>query len=236
MAWTLIFILVQLITVIESILIATSDALDSQKILDILVERLKQAKEELAACVEEEATEKEVLQSEISLLDDLSLEKVGLLINELNVYYEEAGRSFRILDTAFGWKIYTRPEYASVLTHLFPETKAQKLSQPAMETLAIIAYRQPMTKASIEAVRGVSSDGMVQRLLDAELVKIAGRSDLPGRPLLYETTNFFYEHFGVKSIEELPNSQELRNMAWPATAAEKEASGQPEQMSLGELS
>ncbi len=226
----------QLSTVIESILIATSDALDSQKILDLLHERLKQAKEELVACIEEEESEKEALENEINTLESLSLEKVNELIRELNAYYEEAGRSFQILDTAFGWKIYTRPEYATVLSHLFPEAKTQKLSQPAMETLAIIAYRQPITKASIEAVRGVSSDGMVQRLLDAEFVRIAGRSELPGRPLLYETTKFFYEHFGVKSIDDLPNNQELRNMAWPATAAENDAAGQPKQMALDEFS
>ena len=95
-----------------------------------------------------------------------------------------------------------------------------------METLAIIAYRQPVTKASIEAVRGVSCDGMLQKLLDRELIKIGGRADLPGRPLLYDTTDLFFEHFGVKSVDELPNSAELRTIKLPEPepeAAESDA-------------
>ena len=84
-----------------------------------------------------------------------------------------------------------------------------------MEALAIVAYRQPVTKASIEHVRGVSSDSIIQKLLDRELIKISGRADLPGRPLLYGTTDFFFEHFGIKSIDELPNSEELRAVELP---------------------
>ena len=91
-----------------------------------------------------------------------------------------------------------------------------------METLAIIAYRQPVTKGSIEAVRGVSCDGMLQKLLDRELIKIGGRAELPGRPLLYETTDLFFEHFGVKSVDELPNANELRTVELPQ--GEEEAS------------
>jgi segregation and condensation protein B len=89
-----------------------------------------------------------------------------------------------------------------------------------METLAIIAYRQPVTKAAIEAVRGVSCDGMLQKLLDRDLVRIGGRAELPGRPLLYETTELFFEHFGIRSIDELPNANELRRVKLPEPAAE----------------
>jgi segregation and condensation protein B len=84
-----------------------------------------------------------------------------------------------------------------------------------METLAIIAYRQPVTKSALEAVRGVSCDGMLQKLLDRELIKISGRADLPGRPLLYATTELFLEHFGIADIEELPNIGELRKVELP---------------------
>jgi len=122
---------------------------------------------------------------------------------------------------------------APYLEHLYPTPRASKLSQPALETLAIIAYRQPVTKASIESVRGVSSDGMVQKLLEAELIETSGRADLPGRPRLYSTTAFFFEHFGVKSIEDLPNSAELRNMAWPTQEQAKEEDDP--QMQLGEF-
>jgi segregation and condensation protein B len=89
------------------------------------------------------------------------------------------------------------------------------LSAPALETLAIIAYRQPITRADVEAVRGVNIDGVLQTLIERGLVKIAGRSEIPGRPLLYETTQFFLDHFGLRSLEELPNVEELRNRDLP---------------------
>jgi segregation and condensation protein B len=89
------------------------------------------------------------------------------------------------------------------------------LSAPALETLAIVAYRQPITKADIEAIRGVTVDGVLQKLLDAGLMKVAGRAEVPGRPLLYETTHHFLEHFGLKNLDELPNASELRQVALP---------------------
>ena len=99
-----------------------------------------------------------------------------------------------------------------------------------METLAIVAYRQPITKAAIEAVRGVSCDGMIQKLLDRDLVRIGGRADLPGRPLLYQTTDLFFEHFGINSIDDLPNASELRRVKLPepkeAAAPSEEAERQ----------
>jgi segregation and condensation protein B len=104
-----------------------------------------------------------------------------------------------------------------------------------METLAIIAYRQPITKASIEAVRGVSCDGMLQKLLDRDLVCIVGRADLPGRPLLYETTELFFEHFGIRSVNDLPNATELRAIRLPEPESEKAAEQQAEQLTLREV-
>jgi segregation and condensation protein B len=96
-----------------------------------------------------------------------------------------------------------------------------------LETLAIIAYRQPVTRADIEAVRGVAVDGVMQVLLDRSLVKIAGRAELPGRPLLYETTEYFLEHFGLKKVEELPNADELRRVPLPKPEIPAEGSGEP---------
>jgi segregation and condensation protein B len=101
-----------------------------------------------------------------------------------------------------------------------------------METLAIIAYRQPITKAAIEAVRGVSCDGMLQKLLDRELVRIGGRADLPGRPMLYETTELFFEHFGIRSIEDLPNSGELRKVKLPDPDAQPPEAAAEQQLAL----
>jgi len=143
--------------------------------------------------------------------------------DQLQAGYLEAGRSFEVRETATGWQLVTRPDYAPWLRQLFPENRPARLSAPAVETLAIIAYRQPITRADIEAVRGVAVDGVMQSLLDRELVKIAGRAEVPGRPLLYETTAHFMEHFGLKSLEELPNGAELRRVKLPAAAPVEEA-------------
>jgi segregation and condensation protein B len=102
-----------------------------------------------------------------------------------------------------------------------------------LETLAIIAYRQPITRADVEAVRGVTVEGVLQNLMERGLVKISGRAELPGRPLLYQTTQFFLEHFGLRNLDELPNAEELRTRYLPVaprpTAAAGVANaGQPE--------
>ena len=96
------------------------------------------------------------------------------------------------------------------MRQLFPESRPARLSAPALETLAIIAYRQPLVRAEVESVRGVDAGGVIQTLLDRALVRIAGRAELPGRPLLYATTQLFLEHFGLKDVNELPAFDELR--------------------------
>ena len=101
------------------------------------------------------------------------------------------------------------------MRQLFPAPKPARLSAPALETLAIIAYRQPITRADVEAVRGVNIDGVLQTLMERGLVKIAGRAEIPGRPLLYETTQFFLDHFGLRNLDELPNVEELRTRHLP---------------------
>ena len=112
---------------------------------------------------------------------------------------------------------------------LFPPPKRARLSAPALETLAIIAYRQPITRADVEAVRGVNIDGVLQTLMEHGLVKIAGRAEVPGRPLLYETTQFFLDHFGLRSLDELPNVEELRKRELPVAQAVTDSgdAGQP---------
>ncbi len=154
-------------------------------------------------------------------------EEVTLAIRELNADYAATGRAFKLLERAEGWKLFTRAPYAPWLKQLFPDKKPERLSAPALETLAIIAYRQPITKAAIEAVRGVSVDGVMQKLLDRNIVRIAGRADLPGRPLLYETTELFFEHFGIRSVDDLPNSAELRAARLPEPEAEKPVAEEP---------
>jgi segregation and condensation protein B len=144
----------------------------------------------------------------------------GTLI-ELQREYGESKRAFQLIEQVSGWAMVSRPEYQVWVRQLFPEMRPTRLSPPALETLAIIAYRQPITKANIEAIRGVAVDGVLQKLLDAGLVKIAGRAEVPGRPLLYQTTQHFMEHFGLRNLDELPNAAELRQLPLPATQAEE---------------
>ena len=152
---------------------------------------------------------------DVIAMGDASEEEVASQLNLLRAEYEREGRAFSLNDGAMGWSFVTRPEGAQWVRQLYPESRPTRLSGPALETLAIIAYRQPVTRADIEAVRGVAVDGVMQVLLDRTLVKIAGRADLPGRPLLYETTEYFLQHFGLKQVEELPNSDELRRVPLP---------------------
>jgi segregation and condensation protein B len=169
----------------------------------------------------------------------LKPEEVAEAIRQLETEYRETGRAFEVRESAAGWQLVTRADFAPWLRQLFPENRSARLSAPALETLAIIAYRQPITRADMEAVRGVAVDGVMQTLLDRGLVRIAGRSEAPGRPLLYETTQFFMEHFGLKDLDELPNSGELRRIslptAEPPAAPDKPATdaGTPE-LPLGE--
>ncbi len=149
--------------------------------------------------------------------------EVHALLMELTTEYWQSGRAFRLVEQVNGWSLVTDPAAAIWVRQLYPEAKPTRLTGPQLETLAIIAYRQPVTRADIEAVRGVAVDSVMQVLLDRSLVKIAGRAEVPGRPLLYTTTEYFLQHFGLRSTEELPNVAELRRVVLPAPPAVEEA-------------
>jgi segregation and condensation protein B len=148
-------------------------------------------------------------------------------LDTLRNEYSELDRAFNLVEQVSGWVLVSRIEYQVWVRQLFPEMRPTRLSAPALETLAIIAYRQPITKADVEAIRGVTVDGVMQKLLDAGLVKITGRADIPGRPLLYITTQHFMEHFGLKNLDELPNASELREVALPKAMPPAERSPEP---------
>lgn len=139
---------------------------------------------------------------------------------ELQAEVAASGRAYQVRETATGWLLSSAPGYAPWLRALYPEAKPTRLSPSALETLAIIAYRQPIARADMEAVRGVSVDGVMQTLLDRGLVKIAGRAEVAGRPLLYATTQYFLDHFGLRHLDELPNASELRHIPLPKATPE----------------
>ncbi len=151
--------------------------------------------------------------------------EVAAALEQLKIEYVEQQRAFQLVEKAEGWQLATDTQYAQWVRQLFPATKPARLSAPALETLAIIAYRQPITRADVEAVRGVNIDGVLQTLMERGLVKIAGRAEIPGRPLLYETTQFFLDHFGLRNLEELPNVEELRKRNLPVARASVAGSG-----------
>jgi segregation and condensation protein B len=134
------------------------------------------------------------------------------LVNELNTEYAEQDRAFEIWEVAGGFQIRTRAEFSGYLQKLQKE-RALRLSQAALETLAIIAYRQPATRAEIEEVRGVDAGATVKSLLDRQLIRVAGHREVPGRPMLYGTTRRFLEVFGLENLKNLPTLRELDELA-----------------------
>ena len=176
-----------LLNLVEALLVASEEGLSAADLSRLIQTRVA----ELEALVEEEKNSLEDEEPNPEMAEELARyqefaqvteEQVLAAIQDLIKNYEESGRTFTLLERGKGWKVYTKPEFGGLVKHLFPLRKPKKLSGPALETLAIIAYRQPVTKAAIDAVRGVASDGMLQKLLDLELVKIEGRAELPGRP------------------------------------------------------
>lgn len=169
--------------------------------------------EEIAKAIRGAAVESEELT--LQPMSEVKEADVSAALEELKAEYSQQGRAFQIAEQVNGWAMTTVKDAADFVRQLYPEAKPTRLSGPALETLAIIAYRQPVTRADMEAVRGVAVDGVMQVLLDRSLVKIVGRAEVPGRPLLYATTEYFLQHFGLKNVDELPNADELRRVALP---------------------
>ncbi len=143
------------------------------------------------------------------VLGGIGVKAVKEAIDALNKVYAKTERSFRAELVAGGYQILTLPEYADVLSAMHKTRSSQKLSPAAMETLAIVAYKQPILRAEIEAIRGVACGEVLRGLMDRHLVKIAGRAEELGRPILYGTTKLFLETFGLSSLDDLPNVEDL---------------------------
>jgi segregation and condensation protein B len=167
---------------------------------------------EIAVAIKGAEAESESSSHELGRVSEAAI-AAGL--EQLKTEYVQQQRAFQLIEKTEGWQLASDPEFAKWVRQLFPFPKPARLSAPALETLAIIAYRQPITRADVEGVRGVNIDGVLQTLMERGLVKIAGRAEVPGRPLLYETTHFFLDHFGLRNLDELPNVEELRKRNLP---------------------
>jgi segregation and condensation protein B len=161
-------------------------------------------------------------------------------LEQLAREHETAARSYRLACVAGSWQFVTQPEFAQWLRALVGvKIRPSRLSQPALETLAIIAYRQPITRAEVEQIRGVNVDGTMQTLMERGLVESVGRAEVVGRPNTYGTTALFLEYFGLRGLEDLPAADELRRIVVekppaPVTADPGLATTPPEQLKLEE--
>jgi segregation and condensation protein B len=144
-----------------------------------------------------------------SILDKISIAEVKNLITELNEKYANGNSPLQIIEIAEGYQIATRKEYASWIDQLYQSRSTHRLTKQALETLAIIAYKQPITKVEVENIRGVNSDTVTRTLIERNLITVVGREKAPGTPLLYGTTKFFMEYFGLADLDHLPKLKEI---------------------------
>ena len=156
------------------------------------------------------ASARPVSIEELATLDpDASQEELDAALAGLRTHYDEHGHGVELVEVAGGWQILTRPEYTEAIERAQLAARPHRLSGAALETLAIIAYRQPIGRLEIEEIRGVSVGGVLKALHDRGLIEVVGRAEGLGRPLLYGTTPVFLEHFALRHLEELPRADEL---------------------------
>src|SRR5688572_11112133 len=212
--------------ILESLLFSAQKPLSVKELRDVLASAAEQE--------DADATVKSLKKSKES--------EVTAALEQLSSDHEAASRSYRLACVAGSWQFVTQPDYAPWLRALVGvKARPPRLSQPALETLAIIAYRQPLTRAEIEQIRGVNVDGTMQTLMERGLVESVGRAEVVGRPNTYGTTSLFLEYFGLAKLEDLPAADELRRIPVekppaPLTADAGLATTPPEQLQMGEAS
>ena len=214
----------ELKTIIEAVLFNSQKPLSPKELRDVLSQTAENSEEPLAKSFKK--TKDEEL---ITVLETLAQE------------HATAARTFRLVCVAGAWQFVSQPEFAPWIKTLVGEkSRPGRLSQPALETLAIIAYRQPLTRAEMEQIRGVAVDGVMQTLLERGIVEHVGRAEVVGRPVLYGTTPAFLEYFGLRGLEDLPAADELRKIPVKKpeallTVEPGLATAPPEQLALQEV-
>ncbi len=143
---------------------------------------------------------------------EITAKDIENVVDQLNIKYSEGNQSFSIVKVANGYLFATSEEYAKYVGYLSSEKTRRRLSPAALETLSIVAYKQPITKPELETIRGVNSDHIISSLLEKNLITIKGRSESIGRPLLYATTNEFLKYFGLNTLSDLPKPREIEEI------------------------
>ena len=183
--------------VLESLLFSAQKPLTTKELRDVIA-------------VAGEAEDADATAKSLAKVKD---SEMTAALDQLAREHETAARSYRLACVAGAWQFVSQPEYAPWLRALVGQKiRPPRLSQPALETLAIIAYRQPITRAEVEQIRGVNVDGVMQTLMERGLVEAVGRAEVVGRPLTYGTTALFLEYFGLRRLEDLPAADELRKI------------------------
>jgi segregation and condensation protein B len=214
----------ELKNILEAILFSAQKPLSPKELQDLFAQTAEQAEEETARALKK--TKQEAI---VAALEELARE------------HDHAARSYRLVCVAGAWQFVSQPEFSPWIRALVGQKqRPSRLSQPALETLAIIAYRQPITRAEIEQIRGVAVDGVMQTLLERGLVEPSGKAEVVGRPSLYSTTAQFLEYFGLRSLEEMPAADELRRIPVQkpeslATADPGLATAPPEQLTVADV-
>jgi segregation and condensation protein B len=182
--------------ILEAILFSAQKPLSPAELRDVLAGAAERGEDEAAKAFRK-----------------VKLDDLNAALEKLAQEHEQARRSYRLVCVAGSWQFVSQPEYAPWLKALVGERlRPSRLSQPALETLAIIAHRQPLTRAEMEQIRGVSVDGVMQTLLERGLIEQVGRAEVVGRPMTYGTTLLFLEYFGLRGLEDLPAADELRRI------------------------
>ena len=208
--------------ILESILFSAQKPLSVKEIRDVLGN----------------AAEQDDADATVKGLKKIKEADVTAALEQLAQEHEDARRSYRLACVAGSWQFVTQPEFSPWLKALVGvKARPPRLSQPALETLAIIAYRQPITRAEVEQIRGVNVDGTMQTLTERGLVEAIGRAEVVGRPMTYGTSALFLEYFGLRGLEDLPAADELRKIVVekppaPLTADPGLATAPPEQLAL----
>ncbi len=192
---------------LEALLLSTAEPLTVRNLTDVFTRYHRDQVEALQAAAQEEGTE----VSEIELPAPVKTAQIKEAIVSITEKAEAEDKAYRVVEGPNGFQIMTAPQYAELVRLLRKEPRPMKLSPAALETLSIVAYRQPVTRAEIEAIRGVSADSALNRLIEHELVHVTGRAELPGRPIQYGTTDGFLEFTGIKELDQLPASDVLSN-------------------------
>ncbi len=158
-----------------------------------------------------------------SILETVEAKEIKSALQALADQYEDRGGGFKLCEVAGGWQLRSRPEYNEWIKRML-QPSPQRLSKPALEALAIVAYNQPIIRADIEHIRGVDCGGVLRQLMERKLIRVLGRKEIPGRPLIYATTRLFLELFGLKDLKDLPSPKEIEEMATAMEEANKASS------------